>query len=49
MHELEFDNDVDEFIKTIVDLHAFKNAKVGRIIIPDHMYGRFKNAIDKIQ
>lgn len=49
INELEFDNDVDEFIKTIVDLHAFKNAKVGRIIIPDHMYGRFKNAIDKIQ
>lgn len=49
INELEFDNDVDEFIKTIVDLHAFKNAKVGRLIIPDHMYGRFKNAIDKIQ
>lgn len=49
INELEFDNDVDEFIKTIVDLCAFKNAKVGRLIIPDHMYGRFKNAIDKIQ
>lgn len=49
INELEFDNDVDEFIKTIVYLHAFKNAKVGRLIIPDHMYGRFKNAIDKIQ
>lgn len=49
INELEFDDDVDEFIKTIVDLRAFKNAKVGRLIIPDHMYGRFKEAIDKMQ
>lgn len=49
INELEFDDDADEFIKTIVDLRAFKNAKVGRLIIPDHMYGRFKEAIDKMQ
>lgn len=49
INELEFDDDADEFVKTIVDLRAFKNAKVGRLIIPDHMYGRFKEAIDKMQ
>lgn len=49
INELEFDDDADEFVKTIVDLCAFKNAKVSRLIIPDHMYSRFKNAISKIK
>lgn len=49
INELEFDDDADEFVKTIVDLYAFENAKVGRLIIPDHMYNRFKDAISKIK
>lgn len=49
INELEFDDDADEFVKTIVDLYAFENTKVSRLIIPDHMYGRFKNAISKIK
>lgn len=49
INELEFIDDTDEFTKTIVDVFAFESTKVGRLIIPDHMYDRFKNAIDKIQ
>lgn len=49
INDLEFIDDADEFVKTIVDLCAFGNAKVGRLIIPDHMYDRFKNAISKIK
>lgn len=49
INELEFDDDADNFIKTVVGKYAFENAKVGRLIIPDHMYGRFKNAISKIK
>lgn len=49
INELEFIDDTDEFIKTVVDQYAFEDAKVGRLIIPDHMYDRFKDAIDKIQ
>ena len=49
INELEFIDDADEFIKTIVDLRAFKNAKVNRLIIPDHMYGRFEKAISKMK
>lgn len=35
--ELEFADDADNFINTVVDLCAFKNAKVSRLIIPDHI------------
>ena len=49
INELEFIDDTDEFIKTVVDVSAFEDAKVDRLIIPDHMYDRFKDAIDKIQ
>lgn len=49
INELEFIDDTDEFIKTVVDVSAFKDAKIGRLIIPDHMYDRFKDAIDKMQ
>lgn len=49
INELEFIDDTDEFIKTVVDQYAFEDAKVGRLIIPDHMYNRFKKAISKIQ
>ena len=49
INELEFIDDADEFTKTIVDVFAFESTKVGRLIIPDHMYDRFKKAISKIQ
>ncbi len=49
INELEFIDDTDEFIKTVVDILAFEDAKVGRLIIPDHMYDRFKEAISQIQ
>ena len=49
INELEFIDDTDEFIKTVVNISAFEGTKVGRLIIPDHMYDRFKDAIDKIQ
>ena len=49
INELEFDDDADEFVKTIVDLYAFENAKVSRLIIPDHMYDRFEKAISKMK
>ena len=49
INELEFIDDTDEFVKTVVDILAFEGAKVSRLIIPDHMYDRFKDAIDKIQ
>lgn len=47
--ELEFADDADNFINTVVDLCAFENAKVNRLIIPDHMYGRFEKAISKMK
>lgn len=47
--ELEFADDADNFINTVVDLCAFENAKVSRLIIPDHMYGRFEKAISKMK
>lgn len=47
--ELEFADDTDNFINTVVDLCAFENAKVSRLIIPDHMYGRFEKAISKMK
>lgn len=49
INELEFIDDTDEFIKTVVDILAFEDAKVGRLIIHDHMYDRFKEAINKMQ
>ena len=47
--ELVFANDTNRLIKTAVHPLAFENAKVGKLAIPDHMYDRFKDAIDKIQ
>lgn len=47
--ELEFVDDANSPTRTIFDISAFEGAKVGRLIIPDHMYGRFKNAINKMQ
>ena len=47
--ELEFADDADSPTKTVVDIFAFEGAKVGRLIIPDHMYGRFKKAISQMQ
>lgn len=49
INELEFIDDTDEFIKTVVNISAFKGTKVGRLIIPDHMYDRFKEAISQMQ
>lgn len=49
INELEFIDDTDEFVKTVVDILAFENTKVGRLIIPDHMYDRFKDAINQMQ
>lgn len=47
--ELEFVDDADSPTRTIVDISAFEGAKVGRLIIPDHMYGRFKKIISQMQ
>ena len=47
--ELEFVDDADSPTRTIVDISAFEGAKVGRLIIPDHMYGRFKKMISQMQ
>lgn len=47
--ELEFVDDANSPTRTIVDISAFEGAKVGRLIIPDHMYDRFKDAISRIQ
>lgn len=47
--ELEFADDADSPTKTVVNISAFEGAKVGRLIIPDHMYGRFKKAISQMQ
>lgn len=47
--ELEFADDVDSPTKTVVNISAFEDAKVSRLIIPDHMYGRFKKAISQMQ
>lgn len=47
--ELEFVDDANSPTRTIVDISAFEGAKVGRLIIPDHMYGRFKKAISQMQ
>lgn len=47
--ELVFADDTNRLTKTAVHPLAFENAKVGKLTIPDHMYDRFKDAIDKIQ
>lgn len=47
--ELEFADDTDSPTRTVVNISAFEGAKVGRLIIPDHMYGRFKKAISQMQ
>lgn len=49
INELEFADDIDSPTKTVVDLYAFENAKIGRLIIPDHMYDRFEEAIAKMR
>lgn len=47
--ELIFTDDTNHLMKTVVHSLAFEDAKVGKLIIPDHMYDRFKDAIDKMQ
>lgn len=47
--ELVFTDDNNSLVKTTVRPLAFEDASVGKLIIPDHMYDRFKDAIDKIQ
>lgn len=47
--ELIFTDDTNHLMKTVVHSLAFEDAKVGKLVIPDHMYDRFKDAIDKIQ
>lgn len=48
-YQLGFIDDAGKSAKTVVDLYAFENAKVGRLIIPDHMYDRFKEVIAKMR
>lgn len=47
--ELIFTDDTNHLMKTVVHSLAFEGAKVGRLIIPDHMYDRFKDAINQMQ
>lgn len=47
--ELVFTDDNNSLVKTAVHPLAFEDTKVGKLAIPDHMYDRFKDAIDKIQ
>lgn len=49
INELVFADDTNHPTKTVVHPLAFENAEVGKLAIPDHMYDRFKDAIDKIQ
>lgn len=49
INELVFADDTNRLTKTAVHPLAFENAEVGKLAIPDHMYDRFKDAIDKIQ
>lgn len=49
INELVFADDTNCLTKTAVHPLAFENAEVGKLAIPDHMYDRFKDAIDKIQ
>lgn len=47
--ELVFTDDNNNLIKTAVHSFAFEEAKIGKLVIPDHMYDRFKNAINEMQ
>lgn len=49
INELVFADDTNRLTKTAVHPLAFENSEVGKLAIPDHMYDRFKDAIDKIQ
>lgn len=49
INELVFADDTNHLTKTVVHPLAFENAEVGKLAMPDHMYDRFKDAIDKIQ
>lgn len=49
INELEFVDDATGRAKTVVDQYAFDAAEVGRFIIPDHMYDRFKETIAKMR
>ena len=49
INELVFADDTNHLTKTAVHPLAFENAEVGKLAIPDHMYDRLKDAIDKIQ
>lgn len=49
INELEFIDDAVDRAKTVVDEYAFEAAEVGRLIIPDHMYNKFKGAINRIR
>lgn len=49
INELEFVDDATGRAKTVVDKYAFDAAEVGRLIIPDHMYNRFKETIAKMR
>lgn len=47
--ELVFTDDNNSLVKTAVHPLAFEDASVGKLVIPDHMYDRFKEAISQIQ
>lgn len=47
--ELIFTDDTNHLMKTVVHSLAFEDAKVGKLAIPDHMYDRFKDAINQMQ
>lgn len=49
INELVFADDNNSLIKTAVHPLAFEDAKIGKLVIPDHMYDRFKDAIGKMQ
>lgn len=49
INELVFADDTNCLTKTAVHPLAFENAEVGKLAIPDYMYDRFKEAINKIQ
>lgn len=47
--ELVFADDTNCLMKTVVHPLAFENAEVSKLTIPDHMYDRFKDAINQMQ
>lgn len=49
INELVFVDDTNHLTKTDVHSLAFENAEVGKLAIPDHMYDRFKDAINQMQ